>query len=258
MTRVALIVAALVALAAGCGEGTVAGEEGSEGVDGKTNVSTSVTGHELVPDTQVRLTFRDEQISANAGCNHLAGTFTIDGRRLRVEDMGGTEMGCPPERHAQDEWLMEFLTSGPVLDTDGAVLTLRSGTTTITLVDRETAEPDLALEGPRWVADTIIEGDTASSVPQSVEAWVRFVGEAAEGSDGCNGFTAGVHIDNEAATITFDDRISTLKGCAEQVMRVADAVMHVTTGEVDYEIESNRLTLTADDGAAVSFTAERD
>ena len=65
-----------------------------------------------------------------------------------------------------------FLGAKPALDLDGNNLVLTSGTTEVTLLDREQAEPDQPLTGITWGLSTIIDGDTASSVPDGASAHV--------------------------------------------------------------------------------------
>ena len=72
-------------------------------LDGKTYVSTAVTGHKLVRNTRVTLTFQDDDLSLNAGCNTLGGGYQLDGDQLVTEQLGGTEMGCDNPRHEQDQ-----------------------------------------------------------------------------------------------------------------------------------------------------------
>ena len=56
------------------GEGTTTtAAGGGSGLAGTTFVSTSVDGYEPVEGTQIRLTFDDERMGANAGCNTMAG-----------------------------------------------------------------------------------------------------------------------------------------------------------------------------------------
>jgi len=59
----------------------------------------------------------------------------------------------------QEQWLKTFLTSQPSWQVNGDQLTLTSGGTTITLLDRKIAEPDFPLDGIRWsVVTTITNG----------------------------------------------------------------------------------------------------
>ena len=63
-------------------------------LDGRIFLSTAIDGATLVPNTQVRLSFTDGNLNANAGCNHLGGAYTTDGNRIVTGQMSTTEMGC--------------------------------------------------------------------------------------------------------------------------------------------------------------------
>ena len=78
-----------VLLAAACGDDSgsddASGDDGSDGgtaataedVDGQTFASTGSTGHELVADTVVSLTFTDGAVSFTAGCNSMNAGYEI-------------------------------------------------------------------------------------------------------------------------------------------------------------------------------------
>ena len=136
--KVRLLLSVLLVLGlAACGDDTEVAAGGSP--IGRTFVSESITGHQLVAGTQVSFDFRDDELLATAGCNSLFGTLRIDADRLFVESMGGTEMGCDPERHAQDTWVADFLGAGPTYAVDGDRLRLTSGEVVLTMLDRELA-----------------------------------------------------------------------------------------------------------------------
>lgn len=242
----------MLLLAGGCGA-----DDGSTGGDGeltgRTFLSESVTegGQDrgLVADTRISLNFTtDGQVSANAGCNHLLGEVTITTERLEVGPMGGTEMGCDPQRHAQDEWLMDFLESSPTWLLDGDRLTLTAGNTEIVLLDREVADPDRPLEGTRWLVDTIISADIASSMRAGTEgsAWFVVEGERFTANSGCRDFEGTVAVGED--TLSFGDVVQTDPMCAEEYREVDDAMQAIFGGEVEYSIEAGRLTFTQTGG----------
>ena len=79
-------------------------------------MSTEVTGHDLVAGSEIRLTFAGANLGANAGCNQLRGTWSLEGDVLVVpENMAMTQMACEPALMDQDSWLAEFLTSRPTV-----------------------------------------------------------------------------------------------------------------------------------------------
>ena len=141
----------------------------------------------LVPGTKLRLSFSATGIGASAGCNHMSGTYRIDGGRLIVGDLATTEMGCEPDLMAQDQWLSQLLGGGPTIRLVANDLVLEGGSVSITFVDREVAEPDAKLVGPTWTVESIITGDAVSSVPAEPVATLVFKdGGTLEVNAGCN------------------------------------------------------------------------
>jgi heat shock protein HslJ len=158
--------------------------------------------------------------------------------------MATTDMGCDPPRHAQDEWLARFLTSRPQWSRSGSTLTLDNGTTRIVLEDREVADPDRPLQGTKWVVDTIVDRDTASSVPAGVEAHLTFEDDNRFGGNtGCNGMGGNSVVHEDRSTITFSEVITTKMACDDERMRVERAVLATLDGDVAYRIDANVLRL---------------
>lgn len=236
---VALVAAALFVVACGSG-GTPSPSPASLG--GRTFLSTQVQGHDLVAGTQVRLSFKDGRIGISAGCNSMSGTYQIVDGRLATGNMAGTEVGCEPPLMAQDQWVGAFI-SGATLTLAGDTLTLRNGDVTMTLTDREVADPDRPLEGTRWVVDGIVSGDAVSSVPQGVTAAVTITNRQFHVETGCN--TGGGSVQMTDTHLTVGPLALTKKACAVDAMALERAVTSVLSGEVAYTIEADVLTLTA-------------
>jgi heat shock protein HslJ len=210
-----------------------------------TSVTTDGAPIALVPGTRIQLSFSDGALGASAGCNSIGGDYRIENGVLVFEGGSMTEMGCDPERHAQDEWLVAFLASRPTVGLDGAELVLTSGGTVVALVDREVAEPDLPLTGTTWTVDTIITGETASSVPEGVVATFRFADDGRfEVRTGCN--TGSGTYDGTDGELRFTNVAVTEMACESGPGEVEAAVLSIVGAEVvDYGIEAARLTLQA-------------
>jgi heat shock protein HslJ len=191
----------------------------------------------------VRIEFTAEhELRAQIECNTYSAPATIVAGVLRVENLGGTEMGCDPERHEQDEELAAFLMSGPTLTLEDEKLTLTGETDTLVLTDRVVADPDRPLEGTRWVVDSLIDGDSVSSVPAGAgEAYLELAAGAVSGSGGCNEFSGEAVVDD--GTITFGALVTTDMACDPAVMAHEAAVLAVLTGEVEWQIEARTLQL---------------
>lgn len=122
---------------AGCSssEANPAGnQDGEASLDGKTFTATTVTGYELVADSDLVFSFEDGQVSVHAGCNNLFGAYVFDQDGLEVAQMASTMMACEPDLMAQDAWITDYLEAAPAAVLDGDALTLTSDDTTIELV----------------------------------------------------------------------------------------------------------------------------
>lgn len=254
------IALAAMLLASGCG-----GEDASTGSDrdltGRTFLSESVTedgqARALVDGTRISLAFTtDGQVAANAGCNHLTGEVTIDEDRLDVGLTARTEVGCDPELHTQDEWLAEFLQSSPFWTLDGDRLTLTAAGTEIVLLDREVADPDRPLEGTRWLVDTIISGEAASSMWAGTEgsAWLLIEDERFTATSGCRDFDGRVEIGDRS--LRFTGTVQTDPACPDELREVDEAMQAIFAGEAEYSVEADRLTLAGPDDVGLGLHAD--
>ena len=243
-------VVAVVTLAAGCGDdanGSAAGTtepptSAPGGLQG-AYTSTSVTGHDLVAGSTVTLTFDNGNLTAQAGCNTLGGSYRVTGSTLRVAgDMQSTMMACPPGYAEQDQWLMQFLTSGPTVALDGTTLTLTSAGVTMVLSAAPTGAA--ALKGTKWTLDTINEGSTASALPAGVETpTLEFdaAGTRADVFTGCNRGGADTKISGSA--IDFGPLALTRMACPGAASQVEASVVAVLDGRVTYRITNRELHL---------------
>lgn len=252
----------------GAGAGDDGDDSGGGGGElwGRTFLSEAVTEDgrpkALVEGTEIRIELHDDgRLTASAGCNTLGGTPTLTADAIELGDgVSTTEMGCDPALHEQDGWLADFLTAGPSYALDGDRLQLTSGTTVIDLVDRETADPDRALEGTTWTLDGIVDGQTVGSVPAGVTATVVFQGGTVTvATSDCNGGSGSYELDDAGdgtGTVTFSPLASTLMGCPEPAAAVDAAIGAVLDGPVDYRVEAAALTLTHPGGRGLMLRAE--
>ncbi|HEV8490238.1 MAG TPA: META domain-containing protein [Candidatus Limnocylindrales bacterium] len=217
---------------------------------GRTFLSTKVTekgaDRPLVPGTTIRISFgKDGQLGVNAGCNHMGGTYRLDGETLRFDGGAMTEMGCDQARHDQDDWVFQFLASRPTVALAGNDLMLTAGDVVIRLLDREIADPDLPLVGPTWTVTSIVTGDAVSSIPDGVVASLNFSADGrVELQTGCN--QGGGAYAVEGDRIRFADVVTTKRACDGASGQMEAAVLGVLRAEnLAYTIEAGSLTLMA-------------
>lgn len=220
------------------------------GLTGRTFLSTGVTvdgaPHALVAGTRIRLIFDNGSLSANAGCNIIGGNLVVDGNTLRFSGASMTEMACDEPRMAQDQWLINFLSAPLTFVLNGNDLTLTSGTTVVTLLDREVAEPDQPLVGITWGLASFINGEVVSSVPAGISASITLFEDGTFSANfGCN--SGGGRYATAGDTITFSEVIMTKMACAGAAGQVESAVLTVIGAEapVTFAIDADSLTLMA-------------
>jgi heat shock protein HslJ len=218
------------------------------GLEGRTFLATEAFGRVLVPESHVRLSFKDGQIGASGGCNSMGGPYAVEGGRLVVRQLAMTEMACGAALMDQDAWLASLL-DGAAIRLEGDTLTLAKPAAGLTLVDREVADPDRPLVGTRWVVDGLVEGDAVASVPAGVVAALTFSAGRVDVEAGCNRGGGAVSVTD--ATLTFGPIALTKMACEGSAMEVERLVSEVLSGAVGYTIEAGTLTL---DAGAVGLT----
>jgi heat shock protein HslJ len=207
----------------------------------------------------VRLTLEDGTIAFTASCNHFSGIATWDDGVLRASSIGGTEIGCDEERAAQDEWLVDFFSSGPELTLDGTDLKVGSGADAIWFVPADevppSAEPGDAadLVGPTWALTQIGETDGDSTgmmvVPDSVTSTLVLTeGGEVQAQYGCNSGGGTYRVQGD--TIRFAHMMGTLMACQDARGEVEAGVQRVVMDDrpVAWAISGDELRLTSADG----------
>lgn len=122
MTRLCLIALASALVAACAAAGGASGRLANSAwqvtsIDGKPAAS---------PDA--RLAFAGARLSANAGCNTMAGSWRTQDGRLLAGDLISTEIYCAaPSLMEQERALATLLAGAPAYRIDGDSLELRSG-----------------------------------------------------------------------------------------------------------------------------------
>lgn len=251
------VLLAWLLLLTGCGTndglGAVTGATVGDALAGRSFLSTGVTRdgapHELVDGSRVRMSFDDGRVSVQAGCNTLFGGYRVEDGVLRVDAMGGTEMGCPEDLMAQDAWLVETLESGPELVLEGDDLTLTTEASTLTLLDRKVADPDRPLVGTVWRVDSFLDGDAVSSVPGRAVATLTLLDDGTlEMRSSCNQARAAYQLTEDEQVLVLSDVEMTTESCDDERDDLEGAVMELLRAdELAVDIEADTLTLTEGD-----------
>lgn len=259
--RLVFVTVPLLLVLASCGDRPGGQGQGApDPLRGRVFLATSVTEdgrpRALVAGTELSVEFtEDGRLIAQAGCNMMQGPVnTAEGKLVVEGGLSMTEMGCDQPRHDQDSFVAALLGASPAWQLTGDRLTITSGTTTLDLAPREAVKPDKALVGTTWVLDTVLEGETASSLPAGApEVTIVFDDEKVTAITHCNGVGADYTIDGNK--IKFTPGPSTLKMCSPEIKRGETAVAEVLVGEATYDISGDRLTITTSFGKGIQLHA---
>ena len=188
-------------------------------LDGHSFVATDVEGQELVPDTELTLTFEDGRLAVIAGCNTMVGGYTISDDVLVVDKLAQTQMACDPELHAQDEWVAVLFRGGPTLTRAVGTLTVASDDVTVTF-DEQSDPPADALDGSVWRIVSLDGPDGSLTAPDG--ASLAYADGLVSISTGCNSGSAEVEVTDDA--ITFGPMALTRMACDGDVMEFETAL----------------------------------
>ncbi|UGT43198.1 META domain-containing protein [Nocardia yamanashiensis] len=242
--------------AASCSSDDDSSQSGSD-LMGKTYLSTRVEGTPIPGGGPLTLTFRDDRLTANAGCNTMTGPVTLDGNTLKVGDLAATMMACPGDRAGADGWLDGLLRSAPDWKPNGADLTLKGNGVTVTLQDRKVAKPDKPLVGTTWIVTSLISKDavTRSATLDAVRPAITISPDGAvSGSAGCNRLTGKAEVSGTDVTFQVG---TTRMMCEPDVMEVERQVLAVLDGKTTATVDSDELTLrNAATGTGLGLRAE--
>ena len=204
----------------------------------------------------VTLVIDGSDVRGNAGCNIYSGTMTIRGGGVSFASMSMTEMGCEPDAMALESAYAAALSLVTDAKVDGDRLTL-SGIGTELRFARQAAVVDAKLVGTRWLLDTLVSGETASStLSTGTEAVLELRADGTlSGSTGCRTFDA--HYAAGGGQLAISDLIIDDRACSGPVGTQDVLVLAVLDGASSVRIEGDRLTLSASTGNALGYAARR-
>jgi heat shock protein HslJ len=257
--RTALALLALAGLAfAACGsddpgttpdpvDDTAAGSDSSlsaSDLDGRSFVSTEVTGYDLVEGSAINMVFLADSMSVNGGCNGMNGGFQIDEDVLTAGPFAATMMACDQPLMDQDMWLSDFLMALPTIALEGTTLTLAGGDTTIEL---EELQPSALLD-TTWKVTGTVANEAVSSVPADSTASITIAPDGTVAVDsGCNTGSGSVEVTD--TTLVFGPIATTKRACVDELNALEASVLTVLQGEVTYEIDGANMSLRSGEGA---------
>jgi len=220
-------------------------------VDGQSFRASEVSGRDLVADTTLRIDFAEGTMSVHGGCNTMTGPFEInDGLLAWSAEPASTMMGCSEELVTQDAWLAELFQNGVNGTLTGEGLVLSDDIVSIRLTSSAAATLDDVL-GRTWTLDGVIDRDSVSSVPRTVERVPSLTVEpdgTAALDTGCN--TGRTDVALGTGTLTFSAPALTRMACPadagdleQTIVKVLDGTAEATWDGVTLQLRKGKVGL---------------
>lgn len=264
-TGAAVVLAALLMIAAGCGDSSPTFEaDGDEDglLDGGTWVMTdgSVDSARFTaPEgTRISLTVDGDKAGGIAACNYWGASVELTGDRVSFSKLSNTDAGCGGDwEQAQDR----FLDAVPRVTTaarEGDELQLTGPDVSLSF-RRHPPVPVDALVGPTWQLATLIRDDTAT--PADVAAALQLDDDGTlTATTGCRELTGDYHVAGDH--ITFSNfgfaNLERHGDCPPALEKQHEHVRDVFEGGFRVQIDADHLKVMSrrDSNTALGYTAQ--
>ncbi|MFB6523324.1 META domain-containing protein [Streptomyces sp. NPDC056401] len=246
-------VLALSATATACGDGGgTPGTHPGRGFSGSWSVeSLTVDGKVLPAPAAARLSVEpgkghEAEATGNYGCNGFTAAVVFDSAATMTVSPGAhTDMACPD---LPFETAFARLFRGPLtVERSPEKITLKAPDGNVIALSSKPPAPAAPLLATQWTVDSLIKGETASSVPADAEGRARFTLAAdgtVSGSLGCNRFNASAAVEGNRLTVgPLTTTRMACEGGPGEVERALTALFG--SGPLDWKIQADTLTLTA-------------
>jgi heat shock protein HslJ len=248
--RAALLLAVALVLAACAERG--AGSPAASDVLGEWELTDATAAGAPLPRPAVgraTLVLDGGQVGGVSFCNRYSGTYRLDGDALEIDGLGGTEMGCEPDVMAAESAYLTALGGAGTARVEGGELVLTGDS--VTLRFRRPAEvPTSELTGTDWVLDTLVEGETVSSVASGSTLRLEADGTVG-GTTACRTFSGTWTAAGNALTVT--DLVTDDRACPEDLRRQDEHELAVLGNPTTLEITEDRLSLTGAAGIGLIY-----
>jgi heat shock protein HslJ len=217
--------------------------------------SGSVDGTEIpvVDGHPVTLSFTDDAAGGTAACNRYAGSFVISRGDITFSDLGSTEMACMPETVMESETL--YLEALPLVDEFSMTedeLNLSGEGVELTYTALPTV-PTSELTGTVWVLDTVVQGNSVTSVGGERATLELFTDGSMLGSTGCRTLAGNFTVSGAELVMT---EMSAHGECPTELEEQDSHVVTVLGDGFRVAIEGETLSVTAAGGQGLTYKSE--
>lgn len=206
----------------------------------------------IVDGTRITLEVDGTSVSGESACNQYFGQIVVQGGVVRIDGLGGTEMGCEEPVMASETAYLAALARVTAMQQDGDAMVLLGDGVELRF-DRLQPPPTAELVGTTWILESLVMGDAvASTIGEPAMLVLRDDGTLA-GFTGCRTFEG--RYTERGDTIEFTD--FALEGeCAGGPADQDAHIVDVLEGGFGVSVAGPSLTLTGDGGNGLIYSAE--
>jgi len=251
LTAAACVSLAMTACGGGTGEPTIDDTTDPQGAWVLVSATRDGAAIPIVEGARITLTIEDATYGGTAACNSYSATFDAAAQQLRFDNLAQTDMGCAPDVMASEQAYLAALVKVEDLARDGDQLTLSGPGVQLSFTALPPV-PTAALVGTVWELDTLLDGDSASSVQGALATLVLHEDGTLTGSTGCRALRGTWTIAGDQ--VLFPD-FSTDHDCPADLAAQDGHVVEVLGDGFQVAIEGDRLTITSRGNLGLSYRA---
>ncbi|MGC3993793.1 MAG: META domain-containing protein [Propionicimonas sp.] len=253
MSKMWLVPLGLLALLAACSSPTPAAPASASApaLAGTSWTVTQLNGSAALAGHEPTMEFGTSDVAGSASCNRYTGSFTQDGASVTVTPGVLTQMACADDVMTQEHAFTLALTqiAGARSAGSGVELVNASGTAVLTLAALE----DKPLEGTGWTLSGIIADEAISSTTTEGSVTIT-ISDGQLSGKACNTFRGSVTA--SGGSFKAGPLVSTKMACtSEALTKQENTVLATLQAATSYAIKGDQLTISADDGTGLVFTA---
>jgi heat shock protein HslJ len=203
----------------------------------------------LIEDARITFIVEGSNVGGRSACNQYFGELTVVDGVVRIDGLGGTDMGCLGEVMDLEQAYLKALGSVTAARMDGENLVL-VGPDTELRFERLEPPPTAALVGTRWVLDALVQGDAVASTIGDPAILALAADGTLAGSTGCRTFTGRYVVSgDEIDFVEFALDGECAGGPADQDAHVVE----VLEGGFRASVDGQQLTLSDDGGLGLVY-----
>jgi heat shock protein HslJ len=206
----------------------------------------------MVEGHPITLSLTDDGAGGTSACNSYGGEYVVSDERISFSDLTQTEMGCLPAEVMESERVyLEGLSRVDRFSLGEGDLKLSGAGVELVFIPLPSV-PDAGLTATVWVLDSLVQGDSVSSVAGDRATLEMFSDGSLLGSTGCRGLSGTYVVTGTAVSV---GGLEAEGSCPSELTDQDALVVTVLSDGFTAEVQGNTLTLSTPGGLGLVYLA---